>query len=97
MKEIPLSHLPIGQRGKVRRLLGEGTLKHRLLDLGLVPGTTVQAVRHSPLGDPIAFCIRGALVALRARDADLVLVALMPNANGEVHTHGLPAEQPLRA
>lgn len=91
MKEIPLSCLPPGQKGKVRRLLGNGPLKLRLLDLGFVPGTAVEAVRRSPLGDPIVFYLRGALVALRSRDADLVLVDVLPGTNGEVHNHDLPA------
>ncbi|WP_027718183.1 FeoA family protein [Desulfovirgula thermocuniculi] len=78
MKEVPLSRLPPGQKAEVRRLLGEGPLKFRLLDLGFVPGTTVEAVRRSPLGDPVAFCVRGALVALRSKDADLVLVEVLP-------------------
>ena len=41
----------------------------RLLDLGLIPGTRVVCQGHSPAGDPAAYLIRGAVIALRARDA----------------------------
>ncbi|MGB9826140.1 MAG: FeoA family protein [Desulfofundulus sp.] len=74
MKAIPLSELPIGQWGRVLSLSARGMTRYRLLDLGLVPDTPVQAVRRSPLGDPTAYRIRGALIALRREEAGQVLV-----------------------
>lgn len=74
MKALPLSELPIGQWGRVVSLKARGMTRCRLLDLGLVPDTLVQAVRRSPLGDPIAYRIRGALIALRREEAGQVLV-----------------------
>jgi ferrous iron transport protein A len=44
------------------------------LDLGLVPGTRVKTLRVSPLGDPKAYLIRGAVIALRAEEADLIAI-----------------------
>jgi ferrous iron transport protein A len=71
---MPMSNLPQGQRGSVVSLSGAGDKRRRLLDLGLVPGTSVERVFDSPGGDPICFCIRGALIALRSHDAGLIVV-----------------------
>lgn len=70
----PLSELPVGTIAEVRALLGGGMTHMRLLDLGIVPGTRLQVVRRSPLGDPTAFLVRGALIALRRQDAATILV-----------------------
>ena len=48
---------------------GERAMRRRLMDMGLIPGTRVTCVAASPAGDPSAYLIRGAVVALRARDA----------------------------
>ncbi|NLJ23797.1 MAG: ferrous iron transport protein A [Firmicutes bacterium] len=76
MKEgdYTLARLPIGSKGIVVGVEATGSTRRRLLDLGLVPGTVVEAIRRSPLGDPTAFGIRGAIVALREEDGDVVLV-----------------------
>ena len=52
--------------------LCSGPARRRLLDLGVVPGTVVQARLRSAAGDPIAYEIRGALVALRREQAALI-------------------------
>ena len=44
-------------------------MARRLLDLGLVPGTRVACVARSPTGDPAAYRVRGAVIALRGGDA----------------------------
>ena len=49
-------------------------IRRRLLDMGLIPGTPVSCVFKSPWGDPSAYLIRGALVALRNEDADKIIV-----------------------
>ena len=46
-----------------------GPQRRRLLDLGLVPGTMVEAEMRSPGGDPVAYRVRGALIALRRDQA----------------------------
>ncbi len=69
-----LNHLPIGQKGRVDSLHFGGSERRRMLDLGLVRGTTVEALQRSPSGDPIAYFIRGAVIALRDEDASKILV-----------------------
>ncbi|HHY99132.1 MAG TPA: ferrous iron transport protein A, partial [Firmicutes bacterium] len=51
-KLLPLSDLPIGLRGEVISVGVTGAVRRRLLDLGLVPGTKIEAVRKSPVNDP---------------------------------------------
>lgn len=76
---MKLTNMPIGQSGKVVRLTCQGQKKRRLFDLGLIPGTTVKARQKSPAGDPIAFDIRGATIALRSEETDAVIIEVEEN------------------
>jgi DtxR family Mn-dependent transcriptional regulator len=51
-----------------------GPQRRRLLDLGVVPGTEIRAVMRSAAGDPIAYDIRGAMIALRREQAEWIRV-----------------------
>jgi ferrous iron transport protein A len=73
-KYIPLSFLPLGAKAKVKTLNIDGRIRRRLLDLGLVSDTEVEALQKSPSGDPTAYCIRGAVIALRSDEASRILV-----------------------
>jgi len=74
-KTIPLNQLPLGSFAKVVELRLEGLPRRRMLDLGLVAEAVIEAVRRSPAGDPVAFCIRGALIALREEESSQILVS----------------------
>ena len=50
------------------------SLKQRLYDIGLVPGTKIKVVHQSPAGNPRAYLVRGAVIALRNCDAQNILV-----------------------
>ncbi len=69
-----MSDLMQGQRGRVTALMSENNIRRRLQDIGLIKGTTVERLHTSPLGDPVAFLIRGAVIALRSEDMSAVLV-----------------------
>lgn len=71
-----LASLAPGESARVVRLSAacQGPQRRRLLDLGVVPGTLVTAEFASPGGDPIAYRIRGALIALRRVQAELIQV-----------------------
>ena len=73
-KAYPLTDVPEGKKGTVKQLLPSGSLRRRLLDIGLVEGTNVECLQKSPAGDPVAYLIRGAVIALRSEDASAVLV-----------------------
>ncbi len=69
-----LDSLQPGESAKVIRLSSRcrGMERRRLLDLGILPGTKITAELISPSGDPIAYRIRGALIALRKQQARLI-------------------------
>lgn len=71
---IPLNMLPLGSKAKVRALTSDGPARRRMLDLGLISGTLVEALQKSPSGDPIAYSIRGAVIALRSEEAGKIMV-----------------------
>jgi len=64
-----LSRLSPGDMATVAGLTTTGDMRRRLQDIGLIEGTTVCCLQRSPLGDPTAFLIRGAVIALRAVDS----------------------------
>jgi len=68
--------LKVGETAWVQHLDAEKGMRRRLLDLGLVPGTKIEVIRKSPLGDPTLYLIRGAMIALRQEEARLVNVAI---------------------
>ena len=69
---LTLDRLKVGEVLIVCRVDGEDAMKRRLEDLGIVNGTRIDCVMRSPLGDPMAYGIRGAVIALRAKDAGRV-------------------------
>jgi len=77
LKRYPrLAHVADGETVRVVGILPtcRGLQRHRLLDLGIVPGTEVRAELKSAGGDPVAYRIRGALIALRRSQADQIQV-----------------------
>ena len=76
---MKLTNMPIGKSGKVVCLTCQGQKKRRLLDLGLIPGTKIKARQKSPSGDPIAFEIRGATIALRSEETNSVIIEVEEN------------------
>lgn len=75
MREITtLDRLPAGGRAIVARLTAPEAQRRRLLELGFVPGGAVEAVQESPWGDPVAYSVCGAVIALRRTDAHQIAV-----------------------
>lgn len=70
-----LNHLSLGERANVSHLSATGSLRQRMLDLGIVPGASVMALHRSPSGNPTAYYIMGAVIALRDNDACEVIVS----------------------
>ena len=73
-----LTKLRTGQKAKVRKVSATGAMRRRLQDLGLIEDTEIECVGRSPLGDPAAYLIRGAVVALRDTDAAVIDVTVEP-------------------
>ena len=66
---MTLDQLPIGDTAAITFVGGEGALRRRLLDMGLIPGTTVTVRKVAPMGDPMELRLRGYELTLRASDA----------------------------
>lgn len=71
---MKLTDLKIGERKNIIEVHGEGALRHRLLEMGIIPGTEVEITKRAPLGDPIQIHIRGYELSIRKDDADLIIV-----------------------
>lgn len=71
---VQLSSLPVGNQGIIIDLINKGDNRRRFLDLGLTPNTVVKVERLSPSGNPIAYKIRGTVLALRKDDASKIIV-----------------------
>lgn len=69
-----LAELPPGTSGVVKRVRGSGPIHRRILDMGLVPGATVEVERIAPLGDPIKIKLRGYALSLRKSEAQKIEV-----------------------
>ena len=69
-----LSSVPLNQWVRIEKLDGPRDDCNRLLDLGFTPGEEVAVTQAAPLGDPLIVRVRGALLALRKREAAWIWV-----------------------
>lgn len=69
-----LCDLTAGESAVIAAVSQDGPISERLLDLGFLPGTSVEFVRKAPLGDPLCFALRGCQICLRRSEAALVRV-----------------------
>ena len=58
----------------LKEIKSSSDLRRRLLDIGLINNTKIECVGQSPSGDPKAFLIRGAVIALRSEDGNNIIV-----------------------
>ena len=72
--EQRLDELEPGRKARVVRVEGDAALRHRIMDMGLVPGTEVRLERSAPLADPISFRVRGFELSLRRSEAAVVRI-----------------------
>lgn len=73
---MTLTDLPIGQDARVIAVNGTEGITRRLLEMGVIPGVTVQVVKMAPFGDPIEIRVRGYSLAMRKREADAIEVSV---------------------
>lgn len=69
-----LDMLSVGQTANVKEVRSRGDIRRRLQDIGLIEGTKVSCLQISPPGDPIAYLIRGAVIALRCEDSSDIVI-----------------------
>ncbi len=73
--DITLDQIKPGTTVKVAHIRGRGAARRRILDMGIVPGTTVKVIRKAPMGNPIEFEVKGYKLTMRKAEAELVFVA----------------------
>ena len=69
-----LKEVKVGQTVKVVKLHGEGTVKRRIMDMGITKGVEIYVRKVAPLGDPVEITVRGYELSLRKNDAEMVEV-----------------------
>jgi len=74
MQEKRLRELKPGQKGKIVKILGAGSIHRRILDMGLVKGAEIEVERVAPLGDPLELKIKGYHLSLRKDEAANIFV-----------------------
>ena len=72
---MTLKELGVGKTGTITVVGGEGILRCRLLDMGLIPGTKITVEKIAPMGDPMEVRLRGYELTLRMDDAAKIEVA----------------------
>lgn len=79
---MTLNDLKIGQSAVIAAVGGEGPLRNRLIDMGLIPKTALTLRKVAPMGDPIEIRVRGYELTLRREDAAKITVVLPEAAGG---------------
>lgn len=91
---MTLKELQISQKARVLRVGGEGALRQRFLDMGIIPGTEMVLQKHAPMGDPLQFSVQGYELTLRKAEASEIEVALVED--GRKNISGPTARESLR-
>lgn len=69
-----LNNIKPGDHAVISSLNSSGGMRRRLLDIGLIENTDVECIGRSPGGDPSAFLIRGAVIAIRSEDCKDIII-----------------------
>lgn len=73
---MTLDQIAVGGEVKITKVGGEGELRCRLLDMGLIPKTIVKVQKVAPMGDPIEIQLRGYELTIRKEDAAKIEVVV---------------------
>lgn len=71
---MTLDQMSVGEGGVVAKVGGEGILRCRLLDMGLIPNTRIYVRKKAPMGDPLEINLRGYSLTIRQEDAKQIEV-----------------------
>ncbi len=69
-----LSEINVGEKVIVCKINSSEKISRRLYDIGIIKGTVIECVGRSPLKDPSAYLVRGAVIALRSEDSENIIV-----------------------
>lgn len=71
---MTLRDVAVGQTVKVKKLMGAGPVKRRIMDMGITKGVEIYVRKVAPLGDPVEVTVRGYELSLRKEDATMIEV-----------------------
>lgn len=69
---MTIADMKIGTSGKIKKVHGNGALRRRIMDMGLINGTEVSLNKLAPLGDPMELCVKGYKLSMRKEDAKMI-------------------------
>lgn len=72
-----LSEFRLKEKGIVKEVKGEKTIRRRLFDMGITPGCEIILRKKAPLGDPMEISLRGYSLTLRLKEADNVIMEIL--------------------
>jgi ferrous iron transport protein A len=70
-----LRNVPVGSSVRVTAVNGESRISRRLMEMGVIPGVSVEVIKTAPFGDPIEVRVRGYSLAMRKNEADSIEVS----------------------
>lgn len=76
-----LKDLKVGQKCVIEKILTSGSMRRRFYDIGLIENTEIECVLKSPAGDPKAYLIRGAVIAIRNENCAEIMIRSVGNGN----------------
>lgn len=69
---MTIADMKIGTSGKIKKVHGNGALRRRIMDMGLINGTEVSLNKLAPLGDPMELSVKGYKLSMRKEDAKMI-------------------------
>lgn len=69
-----LNQVKVGETVKVTKIAGEGTIKRRIMDMGITKGVEIYVRKVAPLGDPVEITVRNYELSVRKADAAIIEV-----------------------
>ena len=73
--KLTLTNVPIGSAARVVAVNGTDRISRRLMEMGVIPGVSLQVLKAAPFGDPIEVRVRGYNLAMRRSEADAIEIA----------------------
>ena len=97
IKDLHLSDLKTGEEGIITKVVGHGSFRKRITEMGFVKGKKVKVIKNAPLQDPVEYEIMGYYVSLRRSEANLIEVVTVDNATvAELKFEGTIDEETLK-
>ena len=69
-----LRDIKVGETIKVSKVIGDGAVRRRIMDMGITKGVEIYVRKVAPLGDPVEVTLRGYELSLRKKDAEMIII-----------------------